>query len=623
MKTTHHIRLLSSPLNPQHVQGVVVKITPKSPEHVHIVLDPHQIQHHSTLPFRGLIRLRNVSTFFTKTLQPGDHMRAKLSLTPLPLPWSPGGYPLTQHLYFEGLAAEGKLEGSFRILQKEPPSSFSLWRQRHRQKLKDHIFKTFAPPFDGIVLALTLGEKAAIPSHIKEDFALSGLAHLLAISGLHMALLMGVVFFCVRRALSLTPYAEFNDTKPLAGIIAFLVLSYYLFLCFESVSARRAYIMACFILGGFFLRRPPFSLKTLFATGIGLLCLWPASLILPSFQLSFSAVLGLFLAYQLPLLQQSARSSLLYKLVRALCVLALTSLVVGIATLPLILKTFQQAPLLSLLANMVAIPGMSFVVMPLILLSLPFFWIGAGNLIAPALSSSLSLLLSWAHQISSFEQSFIAVPPPPGWALGLCFLGACFSICYPYRLWRGGFAFFFIGGCGLFMGEAPTLLLSPKKPYYGICQDHCLYVHGGHQTFAPVGNWHKRTGHAAVTLLSLKDGASLQNYAWDSEGGKLTLGHSRFLFLQDRSLHRSDLIQRGDFTLTRFPVKSRKLSLSIADLKKLGEIEISVKGDKLIFSSAMLLMGERPWNPYRQHWKSYLQRFKKTNFHVITPFPGS
>ena len=155
--------------------------------------------------------------------------------------------------------------------------------------------RNFTPPIDGLLMALVLGDKTLVPLRIRDHFSISGLAHLLAISGLHMTLVAAFLFFLIRRIFAFFPrYSELYDTKRPAAVLTVLCLSYYLFLCFASLSARRAFLMTFVFLMSIFVGRGALSIKNLVLSGMLILCIWPESLMMPSFQMSFGAVFGFF-----------------------------------------------------------------------------------------------------------------------------------------------------------------------------------------------------------------------------------------------------------------------------------------------------------------------------------------
>ena len=153
---------------------------------------------------------------------------------------------------------------------------------------------------DGAVAgALLTGLRASIPDKVWSDMQIAGLAHLLAISGLHMTLVAGTVFLGCRFLLSLWPALALRvvPKKP-AAVVALLAALFYLILAGATVPTQRAFMMASVALLAVLLDRNPLSLRLLAYAALAVLVIAPESLLGPSFQMSFAAVIGLIAFYE-------------------------------------------------------------------------------------------------------------------------------------------------------------------------------------------------------------------------------------------------------------------------------------------------------------------------------------
>ena len=157
---------------------------PRTPYTADLRLSQLTMQRHETLPFRGDLLLRQVPHSQGVSLKIGQRVEGLMSLRPISLPWEPGGYPLSQDLFFRGIGAEGTLRGGIAFLG-EPEGGF---REGHRNEISVMLRRNFTPPIDGLLMALVLGDKTLVPLRIRDHFSYQRFGAPLAISGLHMTL---------------------------------------------------------------------------------------------------------------------------------------------------------------------------------------------------------------------------------------------------------------------------------------------------------------------------------------------------------------------------------------------------------------------------------------------------
>ncbi|MEH6548328.1 MAG: ComEC/Rec2 family competence protein, partial [Sneathiella sp.] len=275
-----------------------------------------------------------------------------------------------RHSYFKSIGAVGYSISNIRVVGEISGTieTFRRLSSRLRGAISDNI-KMLAPPFAaGFITAVSTGDKRAIPGEQIDNMRHSGLAHLLAISGLHMGMIGGLIFFITRFVLVLMPYVALHyPIKKIAALIALLGLTGYLFISGMSVSAIRAYIMISAIFLAIFFDRTALSFRMVVLAALIILLLFPESLTTASFQMSFAAVFALISLYETigPKLGQFARSGgLPRRLVAYVLGIILTSLVAGLATAPFAVFHFGQVAAYSLIANLFAVPIMGLWVMP-------------------------------------------------------------------------------------------------------------------------------------------------------------------------------------------------------------------------------------------------------------------
>ena len=208
-------------------------------------------------------------------------------------------------------------------------------------------------------------------------------------SGYHMAVVAGVVFFAVRALLALIPALTVSfPIKKWAAAAALAAAAFYLLLSGCDVATQRSFFMTAVVLIAVMVDRRAVTFRTLAVAAMIVLTLAPEALVHPSFQMSFAATLGLVALVQIgmPRLFASPDNSATARVAlwggRELMMLTLASLVAGLATTPYAAFHFHRVTPYGVLANLAAMPVVSAVVMPagmLGLVAMPFgldsfFW---------------------------------------------------------------------------------------------------------------------------------------------------------------------------------------------------------------------------------------------------------
>jgi len=199
---------------------------------------------------RAAIKLTRVRLSVKKGTAPvvGDFVALKARLQPPLAPLRPGGYDFARDLYFQGIGASGFVTGAIRRI--DPPASPS-WHLRYAavmQGLRDgidvRIRASLAGDSRAIATALLTGRRDAISTDVNDAMFISGLGHVLSISGYHMAVVAGVVFFAVRALLALIPVLTVTcPIKKYAAAAALVAALFYLLLSGAEVATQRSFIM--------------------------------------------------------------------------------------------------------------------------------------------------------------------------------------------------------------------------------------------------------------------------------------------------------------------------------------------------------------------------------------------
>jgi len=322
----------------------------------------------------------------------GSFVELKAHLSPPMQPLRPGGYDFARDMYFQRLGASGYALGTVKV--RPPPIAAGFWLRYAtvvdgiRETIDNRIRAVLSGDKGSIASALITGKRDAISAPVNDAMYVSSLAHILSISGYHMAVVSGIVFFVIRALLALLhSLSHRHPIKKWAAFGALLAATFYLLLSGAEVATQRSYIMIAIVLTGVMIDRPTLTFRTLSAAAIVVLLVAPYAVVHPSFQMSFAATLALIAAYQhgLPWTpdrdgQLGARVALWG--VREVTSLILASLVAGLATTPYAAYHFHRLAPYGVLANLLAMPVVSVVVMPmgiLGVLGMPFgydapFW---------------------------------------------------------------------------------------------------------------------------------------------------------------------------------------------------------------------------------------------------------
>jgi competence protein ComEC len=316
----------------------------------------------------------------------GSFVELKARLSPPLAPLRPGGYDFARDLYFQRIGATGFALGAIKLAEAPEPASLRLRAAAVINGMRDAIDRRIRMSLSGdaaaIASAFITGKRDAISAPVNEAMYVSGLGHVLSISGYHMALVAGVVFFAFRACFALSPaLALRHPIKKWAALAALLAAAFYLVLSGAEVATQRAFIMTAIVLIGVMVDRAALTLRNLALAALAVLAIAPEAVVHPSFQMSFAATLALVAAYErgLPWTTAGADTPLGSRIAlwggRQIAAVILASVVAGLATTLYAAYHFHRLAPYGVLANLLAMPIVSVATMPaglLALAALPF-----------------------------------------------------------------------------------------------------------------------------------------------------------------------------------------------------------------------------------------------------------
>jgi competence protein ComEC len=395
-------------------------------------------------------------------LDPGATLRLRAYLLPPPPMALPGAYDFARTAWFARIGATGRVLGKVELVAPPPGGSWSAWLLSARQRTSAHIQEQLPGSPGAIAAALATGDQGAISQEDAEAMRASGLAHLLSVSGLHITAVVGAVMLLALRLLALSPWLalRLNLVLVAAALAGLAAIAYTLFTGAE-VPTIRSCAAALLVLIGIAMGRDAITLRLVATGALIVLLFWPEAAAGPSFQLSFAAITAIVALHEHPpvrALLARREEGRLKRFGRALLGLLLTGIAVELAIAPVALFHFHQAGLYGALANIVAIPLTTFVIMPFEALALlfdpgglgaPFWWV-AGQ--------ALELLLALAHGVAAMPGAVALVPAVSAGAFLLVLAGLLWLALWRHR-WRWWGAAPLAAGTLLALATSPPDLL--------------------------------------------------------------------------------------------------------------------------------------------------------------------
>ncbi|MFN3584718.1 ComEC/Rec2 family competence protein [Phenylobacterium sp.] len=425
---------------PQVVEGWVLDVAPPGQGGQRLLIAPARV---ATWPAEATpIRLRVTLRPGTPLPRPGEAVSLLAILNPPPPPASPGAYDFARDAWFESVGAVGL---ALRAPEAWTPDGRPPWRlalamriNALRWALTERIVQTLGPETGGLAAAMTTGHEAYIPPEQVEDLRAAGLAHIISISGLHMAIVGGFAFAAARLLIAAWPWLALRAPgKKLAAVFGLAAVGGYLVLSGAPPPAERAAITAAVAFAAILVDRQAISLHALALAAMGVLLLQPEAVTEPGFQMSFAATAALVaLAEAWPRPVREIEAPWWIRAPQAagtwIAASLAVSFVAGSATGPFAIQHFNRVSTWGLLANLAAAPISSFLLMPALALGAALAPLGLGKLPLEVAGFAIDLITGVAGLAARAPLAQAVVPSAPGWTLAASFLGLLF-VC----LWRG------------------------------------------------------------------------------------------------------------------------------------------------------------------------------------------
>ena len=387
--------------------------------------------------------------------EPGDVIAVRALVRAPSPPAYPGAWDFQRAAFFEGQGGAGFALAPLEVLRRggAAPPLAGL-----RAAIETRVMAALPGAAGAIAAALLTGGQSGIPPAELQAMRDSGLAHLLSVSGLHIAIVLGLAFWLVRAGLALWPgFALRYGTRPWAALAGLAAGGAYMVLTGSQVPMQRSFVMAALVTLALLAGRRAISPRLLGFAAVAVMAVQPAAILGPSFQMSFAAVLALIAGFEAARPWLSAGTAPRPWWQRGLLIVAaslLTSVLAGAATTPFGLHHFGRLQLYGVAANAVAVPLTSLLVMPAGLLALFMMPLGLEAWPLWLMGWGVEGVLAVARAVASWPASSVAAVPIPGWGLALVALGLCW-LCLWRARWR------WLGVPAMAAGLTTGLLVTP------------------------------------------------------------------------------------------------------------------------------------------------------------------
>ena len=424
---------------PQRLEGWVLDIASPGAGGPRLLIAPSRIGDWApgATPIRVRVTLRG-----GYLPAPGEPIRLLAVINTPPQPASPGSYDFARDAFFQSVGGVGFALGPVQTWypQEAPP-----WRLRMtmrvnawRWALTRRIVDTLGVKTGGLAAAMTTGHDAFIPKAEVDDLRAAGLAHIISISGLHMAIVGGFVFAIARFGVAAWPWLALRVSgKKLAAALALAAVLAYLVLSGAPPPAERSAVTAAVAFGAILVDRQAISLHALALAAFVVLLLQPEAVTQPGFQMSFAATAALVaLAEVWPRPIREINTPWPIRIVQGAWTWTLAgaaaSFVAGAATGPFAMQHFNRVSTWGLISNMVTEPISGFLMMPGLAVGAVLAPFGLGDWPLQLAGFAIDLMNRVAHIAATAPYALINVASGPAWTLPAAFLGLLW-LC----LWKG------------------------------------------------------------------------------------------------------------------------------------------------------------------------------------------
>jgi competence protein ComEC len=532
----------------------------------------------------------------------GNAVRLKATLMPPPEPALPGGFDFARFYWFKGIGASGYAMGKIERLADAGPAPLALrlrvWVGGLRQTIIMRVGAVIQGDNGAIAKALIAGAKGEISEKSRQALRDAGLAHVIAISGFHMAVTAGAMFWLIRAILAFFPAIALRfPIKIWAAIGALFMASLYLAISGAALSAVRSYIMVAIVFTAVILNRPAISLRNLAIAALLILVVMPQSLMDAGFQMSFAATAALIAFYEArPSIRPFEGWPVFVAIpLMFLIDISMTTLLASLAVDPFAAYHFHRIATYSLIGNLLAMPVVTVIVMPMVLLSFLAMPFGLERIPLLLMEQGIGVMLWAARLTSSLPGASLAVPAFAEGALTLMILGGLWVM-----IWRGRWrwAGLISIGAGLALapfGERPDIWIEREGKLIAIRdQDGVIATPNSRKSSFSLERWMEADGDTRP----LKAARGSKAFQCD-EASCIGLVKGKLISHVYHPSALADDCRRAAVLIANFAMPERcpqaEIVIDSLDLKEYGAHALTITENGIRVRTVADGRGDRPW----------------------------
>lgn len=611
--------VLSDPGRPVAVEGLIELVEAREGGGLRLTILPRAIEGVEADALPGRVRVsvlppkddRDSGPYRGLGLFPGQSVRLVAHLRAPQRPALPGGFDFSRFAFFRGIGAVGYATTPPQVVPGDGGAT-AMERANHalartRQAIGARVEAALPGETGAIAKALITGDRSGIPDEVNEAYRASGLYHILSISGLHMAIMGGAVFFALRFILAALPGIALNyPIKKWAAAGAILGGLAYLAISGGSYATQRSFLMVVVFFAAILLDRPAIALRNVAISALLILVVFPESVVDPGFQMSFAAVIGLVASYEAlasraePLLQ--GERTWLWRTAGFFGGIVGSTLVASAAVAPLGIYHFHQTQHYAAIANLAAVPICNLIVMPAALAALVLMPFGGEAAALAVMGAGIDGMGRVANWVAGLDGAVGRVGAMPAAALAAIVAGGLW-LCLMRQRWRRlGLIGIAAGAALVGQGSRPDVLIGDGGRLVMVrgADGRLSGINRGSADYE-LGQWLARDGDGREPGEVGPEGAlSCDRVGCVARVGGMVIAISEAAASLAADCRRADILVSKVAPPT--PCERPKLAVERAESERLGTIAITFNGDSSRTGDAWRIetvegaRGERPWS---------------------------
>lgn len=424
-------------------------------------------------------------------------------LEPVDFPDFKESFDLKSNARVKNIQGFGFFIGKPQIIHKNNINSIDSWFLNLREKIRQKILNNLSGDVASVAMALLIGEQNQISKNLLTAIRNSGLSHLLSISGFHLSLASAIFFVSIRWLLSRINYVALRfDIKKISAIFAIFASYFYLKIADAPLPAQRALIMVWMVMLSLLINRKFDGKRALFLALFLLVLFNPHNIFQISFLLSFLAILTMvcYVDYFRNKIFPDANLKLedkfitgfLSKIKLYFYEIFIITAIIQIVTLPILMNSFQTFSFLGFFANLVAIPLVGFLIMPLGFLALFLMPFAIENIPLFLMKYSIDFFIKAVEFFADFKFAIISTPYLPRLGLILCLITSVIFFIANNKYLKIIILLIFILSFGtVFLNKKNQIIFEKSQKFYAVFYEKNLYFSKKLKPTKQVKSWLK------------------------------------------------------------------------------------------------------------------------------------